>query len=203
MYKDEHKSDRRKDAAERSQSGDRESTRSYPSDSKRGEKYAMDKKYMDDKYTKEEVVTRKKEKRSMAYSPDSDYGRKNATRSSSSESITPPRARKSSRDKRNFSPTSPSPRHSSPELFTPTKKKSAAGKVDPLHSTSLMSEIQRTRPRKHSLKRDSETGDLSELDRALLKQDLFESPPKKRQAIEEQIERARREAEAQIEHRSV
>lgn len=189
-------SERYKDAD--SQSGDRDSLRSYHSDSKRDkyEKYPEDNKPPKDKL----VEDKKKDKirvAAAAYSPPSDYEGYKTVRRSVSHS--PPRGRKSSKDTRNRSPVSPI-RKSSPEASPPRKviktKMEGPGYTP---STTLISEIQKTRPRKQ--KRESES-DMSELDRALLKTDLFESPPKrKRQDIEDHLERARREAEANIEYR--
>ena len=146
--------------------------------------------------------------RALAYSPSSEVSHRSSQRYRSL-SASPEHSRQSSRDKRARSRSASrkhsrsSSRHSSPELSVSSSRKDTklkskdlpksyqddAGSFKP--STSLISEIQRTRPRKHSLKREADT-DLTELDRALQKGDLFGSPPLKRQALEEPAERSRR-----------
>ena len=159
-----------------------------------------DKKYEDIKYSRDaSLEERKREKLRGCSSPNSEYSQRDSLPHRSPSSSPAGRSRRASRDMAHtataYSPSSPS-RHSSPELMSPKKlpkdiyKDKIEQKQDYTPSTTLISEIQRTRPRKHSLKRESES-DLSELDKALQRGDLFQSPPKKRQAREEYMDRSR------------
>ena len=166
-----------------------------------------------DKYADDRHDDKKKSR--GGYSPSNSEVSYRSSQRQRSSSGSPVPSRQSSRDKRAYSPSSPSrdeysSRHSSPDSHSPRKSlkdhkskgrdrdlpKSYQIDEDFKPSTSLMSEIQKTRPRKHSLKRESET-DLTDLDKALQKRDLFGSPPLKRQAMEEDVEKSCREHDAE------
>ena len=198
-------------------------SRSEKYDAHAADEYRSNKDVDDDRETPRAAYRREKyaedrhdeKKKSRGYSPSNSEVSYRSSQRHRSSSGSPVPSRQSSRDKRAYSPSSPSrdeysSRHSTPDSHSPRKSlkdykskgrerdlpKSYQLDDDFKPSTSLMSEIQKTRPRKHSLKRESET-DLTDLDKALQKRDLFGSPPLKRQAMEEEVEKSFREHDAE------
>ena len=134
-------------------------------------------KYEDDSTDKSQRRDRSDERRARAQqSPaHSEFSHRSSQRHRSASS-SPERGRRS----RSTSRPARGSRHSSPDYSVSARKTDSLGAAYK-PSTSLISEIQRTRPRK--LKRDGES-DLTDLDKALQKGDLFGSPPLKRQALD-------------------